>query len=190
MDKNKNIIIIRHFETFKDENNNERIYYNESSRKLKKYLEFIEKYINNNSNANNSQKINKIKIFTSNYDRTIITSLIICNGLKSEIISNRLKSIEIFEPVITDILDRDPHKKKHKEICKKITNDINNKLNEDTLYLFITHSSLICNIFNCFCKLYSNEYKKVSKSHIHRYSLSYIKKTKKICEYDFNINMK
>lgn len=180
----KNIIIIRHFETFKDANNNERIYYNKSLKKSNEYLEFIEKYINNNP------KINKIKLLTSNHDRTIMTSLIISNGLKSKIIYNKLTSIEIYEPIISNILDRDPHKKKHKEICKKIINNIDSKLTENTLYLFITHSSLIFNLFNCFCNLYSNEYIKIPKSHIHKNSLSYIKKTKKSFEYDFNINMK
>lgn len=72
---NENIIIIRHFETFKDENNNERIYYNKSLKKSEKYLEFIKKYINDNP------KITKIKFFTSKHDRTIMTSLIISNGL-------------------------------------------------------------------------------------------------------------
>lgn len=180
----KNIIIIRHFETFKDENNNERIYYNKSLKKLEKYLEFIIKYINDNP------KINKIKFLTSKYDRTIMTSLIISNGLKSKIINNKLRTIEIHDPIITDIADRDPHKQKHKEICKKIIYEVDNKLSENTLYLFTTHSSLIYNIFNCFCKLYSSEYKKIPKTHIHTYSLSYMKKTKKSFEYDFNINMK
>jgi len=184
MDKKKNIIIIRHFETFKDENNNERIYYNKSLKKIEKYLEFIKKYMNDNL------KINKIKFFTSKYDRTIMTSLIIANGLKSKIINNQLRTIEIYNPIITDVVDRDPRKQKNKEICNKIIYDVDNKLSENTLYLFITHSSSICNIFNCFCKLYSTGHKKISKTHIHRYSLSYIKKTKKTFECDFNINMK
>lgn len=180
----KNIIIIRHFETFKDKNNNERIYYNKSLKKLEKFLEFIKKYINDNP------EINKIKIFTSKYDRTIMTSLIISNGLKSKIINNKLRLIEIHDPIIMDIVDRDPQQLKHKEICNKIIYKIDNKLNENTLYLFITHSSLIHNIFNCFCKLYSSKSIKIPKTNIHNYSLSYMKKTKKSFEYDFNINMK
>lgn len=109
---------------------------------------------------------------------------------KSKIINNEFRTIEIYNPIITDIVDRDPHEKKHKEICNKIIYEVNNKLSENTLYLFITHSSLIYNIFNCFCKLYSSKYKKIPKTHIHRYSLSYMKKTKKTFECNFNINMK
>lgn len=180
----KNIIIIRHFETFEDSNKNEKIDYEKSLKKSGKYIEFIQNYIIENPN------INKIKFFTSKHDRTIMTSLILCSGLKTKIISNQLKSIEIFEPAIIDILDRDPLKINHKKVCNKIKNNVNDKLNDNTLYLFITHSSLIYNLFTCFCKLYSSKYKSESKTHIHTYSLSYIKKTTGSLKYNFNINMK
>lgn len=180
----KNIIIIRHFETFEDTNKNEKINYEKSLIKSPKYIEYIIKYINDNPN------INKIKFYTSKYDRTIMTSLILCNGLKSQIILNKLKTIKIYDPIITDILNRDPHKKNHKEICNNIKNSINDKLKDDTLYLFVSHSSLIYNLFECLCKLYSSKYKGETKNRIHTYSLSFIKKTKNSLKYDFNVNMK
>lgn len=180
----KNIIIIRHFETFKDDTKCEKIDYNKSLKKSVKYVKYIQNYIDENSN------IKKIKFFTSKHDRTIMTSLILCSGIKTKIISNELNSIEIYDPVISDMIDRDPTKTNYKKVCKKINNSVNEKLSDDTLYIFVTHSSLIYNLFNCLCKLYSDKYKEKPKSHIHTYSLSLIKKTKKTLTCDFNINMK
>lgn len=185
MSEDKNIIILRHFETFEDSHKNEKIYYSKSLKKSLKFINYIENYVNS------KKKINKIKFFTSKHERTIITSLIISNGLKSNIITNGTKNIEIFDPVISDLLDRDPRKEKYNKVCEKIKNKINDELCGDTLYIFISHSSLIYNLFECFCNLYSNNYdKKIKQNYIHTYSLSLINKTKKTLKCEFNINMR
>lgn len=182
--EDKNIIIIRHFETMKDSDGNEKVLYDKSLIKSIKFIEFIKKYLENKPN------IKKIKFYVSKHDRTIISALILCNQIKSKIISNQFNMIEIFDPVITDIIDRDPKLKKHKETCNKIKNNLEPYLNSDTLYIFVSHSSVIYNLFECFCKIFSNKYKEKYTGKIHSYSLSYINKQKNRIIYDFNINMK
>ena len=72
----------------------------------------------------------------------------------------------------------------------KKCNALNPKLNGDTLYIFISHSSTILNLFEYFCKIYSSKYNKKYTNKIHSYSLSFITKTSDRLMFDFNINMK
>lgn len=180
----KNIIIMRHFETFEDSHGNEKINYNQSLDKSENFIVFIKEYIEKNKN------INKIRFYTSKHERTIISALILCNKLKSNIISNKLNPIEICDPIITDLIDRDPNKKKYKNNCIKIINKIENKLKNDTLYIYVSHSSTIYNLFNCFYKLYSPKNSEKFINKIHSYSLSFLTKKKNRLIYDFNINMR
>lgn len=180
----KNIIIIRHFETFEDSHGNEKINYNKSLNKSENYVVFIKEYIKKNKN------INKIKFYTSKHERTIITALILSNKLKSNIISKKLNSIEICDPIITDLIDRDPSKKKYKNNCIKIINEIDAKIKSDTLYIYVSHSSTIYNLFDCFYKLYSSKNSEKFINKIHSYSLSFLSKKKNRLTFDFNINMR
>lgn len=180
----KNIIIMRHFETFEDSKGNEKIKYEKSLDKSEKFINFIKEYIEKNKN------INRIRFYTSKHERTIISALIICNKLKSNIILNKLSPIDIHDPVITNLIDRDPNKKKYKNNCIKIKNEIDSKLKKDTLYIFVTHSSTIYNLFRCFYKLYSSNYNEKFVNKIHSYSLSFLTKNKKDLIFDFNINMR
>jgi hypothetical protein len=179
----KNIIIIRHFKTFEDDKGNEKILYKKSLSRSVKFVDFIKKYVNEN------KSINKIKIYTSNQDRTIMTAFILISKLKSEIISSELKNVNIFEPIITDIIDRDPKKNKYKGVCDKIKNIIEPKLKNDTLYVFITHSSLIFNLFECFYNIYTDKNVAKTNKNIHSYSLSFMTKTNNHLKSKFNINM-
>ncbi len=175
---------MRHFETIKDSRNNEKILYDKSLEKSLIFTEFIKKYLDDRPN------INRIKFYVSKHERTIISALILSNQIKSKIILNKFKPIEISDPVIIDIIDRDPKAKKHKKNCNKIKNDLEPTLKNNTLYIFVSHSSIIFNLFECFCKFYSNKYKENFINKIHSYSLSFINKTKDRLIYDFNINMK
>jgi hypothetical protein len=181
----RNIIIFRHFETWIDDKGQERIYYEKSLKKSEKFIKFIIKYISD------KQYINKIKFHTSEHDRTIMTSLILVSKLKSEMIVNNMKQIKIYEPTIIDILNRDPSKKKYKKNCDKFKNKINNKLKDDTLYIYVTHSSTIYNLFKYMCKFYSRgKFKKNYIDKIHTYSLSFISKVDKHLTYDFNVDIR
>jgi len=181
---NKNIIIIRHFETKKDNHGNEKILYDKSLKKSIKFVNYIEKYLANNPN------INKIKFYVSEQERTIITALILSNQIKSNIIQNKFVKIEIDEPIITNFINRDPKAKKQKIICDKIKNDFNSKIKNDILYIFVSHSSVIFNLFECFCKSYYYKYNEKYSKKIHSYSLSFISKKNNMLEYDFNLNLK
>ena len=180
----KNIIIMRHFETFEDSNGNEKINYEKSLDKSENFINFIKEYIEKNKN------ISRIRFYTSKHERTIISALIMCNKLKSNIILNKLGPIDIYDPIITDLIDRDPQKKKYKNNCIKIKNEIDAKFKSDTLYIFVTHSSTIYNLFECFFKLYSSKYNEKFVNKIHSYSLSFLTKKKKNLIFDFNINMR
>lgn len=175
---------MRHFETFEDSNGNEKIYYSKSLDKSYKFIKFIHEYLNKNKN------VNKIKFYTSKHDRTIISALILCNKIREKIISKEFHTIEIFDPIITDLIDRDPKKIKNKKMCEKIKNNVDKKFKSDTLYIFITHSSTIYNLFECFCKLYSTKYTENFVNKIHAYSISFITKTNDRLIYEFNINMR
>ncbi len=180
----RNIIIMRHFETIKDTSGNEKILYDKSLEKSKQFTEFIRKYLEN------KPEINKIVFYVSKHERTLISALILSNQIKSKIILNKLRPIQINDPVINDIIDRDPKKKKNKKTCEKIKNDLDPVLKSDTLYIFVSHSSVILNLFECFCKSYSGKYNDKLENKIHSYSLSLINKSDKRLIYDFNINMR
>jgi len=185
----KNIIIMRHFKTFDDFFGNQKIIYDKSLIQSNLFVDFIINHLTTN------KYINKIKIYTSNHERTIDTVNILISKLKSKIIKKKIKSIEIFDPIISNTIDRDPLKKKHINICQKIKNEIESKLKHDTLYIFTTHSSLIYNLFECFLNIYADKNKelinlKKIKKHIHSYSLSFISIKNDNLKYKFNINMK
>ena len=181
----RNIIILRHFETWVDKKGQERIYYDKSLKKSDKFVKFIKKYISD------KQYINNIKFYTSEHDRTIMTSLILVSKLKSLIVNNNDKQIKMHEPIIIDMLNRDPNKKKYKNNYHKFKNEIDNKLKNDTLYIYVTHSSTIYNLFKYLSKFYSDKkYKQKHIDKIHTYSLSFISKDDNQLTCDFNINMK
>jgi hypothetical protein len=180
---NKHIIIMRHFETFKDKHGKEKIYYDDSNDKSVVFVNFIKDYINKHPD------INKIKFYSSNHERTLMTSLIVSSCIKSEIINGNFKKINIDDPSINNIIDRDPSKKKHIKRCEIINQKINNKLKDDTLYIFITHSSVISNLFYCFVNMFAKKDFKTKSEKIHSYSLSYITKIDNKLTWDFNIKL-
>jgi len=102
----KNIIIMRHFKTFDDFFGNQKIIYDKSLIQSNLFVDFIINHLTTN------KYINKIKIYTSNHERTIDTVNILISKLKSKIIKKKIKSIEIFDPIISNTIDRDPLKKK------------------------------------------------------------------------------
>lgn len=180
----KNIFIIRHFETTTDNNKNKKISYKKSLIYLELFVNFIKKHISENP------YIKSIKFYTSEHDRTIITAYMLFSKLQTDIILNNIESIDIHKPEISDIIDRDPKKNKHQSVCKQIINKIEPKFKSDTLYIFITHSSLISNLFKCFYNIYTdNDIKKIDKK-IHSYSLSFISKIDDKLTYKFNVNMR
>lgn len=182
---NRNIIIFRHLKTWIDDKGYERIQYDKSLKKSEKFVKFIKKFISD------KQYINKIKFYTSEHDRTIMTSLILVSKLKSEMIDNNINQIKIYETTIIDILNRDPTKKKYKTNYNNFKNKIDKKLNDDTLYIYVTHSSTIYNLFEYLCKFYSDgKYKQNYIDKIHTYSLSFISKTDNRLTYDFNIDIR
>ena len=171
------IMIIRHFDTYKD---NEKIKYKESFIKSELFVNYIKKFIDR------YPKINKIKFYTSDYDRTIMTSLILSSNLKNKIIDNQFEKIKINDPKITKILDRDPKKKKKYKIGDFFADTSDSKLNDDTLYIYITHSSVIYNLFKSILEYCTND--KIDNFHerIHRYSISTITKNNDKIKYVFN----
>jgi len=181
---NINLIIIRHFKTFRDQKNNEKIKYNNAFEHSTSFIKFIK------NTLDKSPEINNIKFITSPQERTIITGLIISNCIKNEIIEKKIKNnIKITEPVIDDILDRDPNKEKEKDMHDYFKNNSLN-FNSNTLYIYITHSSVIYTFFKCLM-----DFLKVSttfdlEKHISSYSLTYVGKKENTIKYKFNKNMK
>lgn len=184
MTKNFNIIIIRHFKTTNNKNKEEKIIYEDAFDQAKPFINFINKYINK------YDKIDKIKFISSPQDRTIITGLIISSILKSDIIENKIKKIIIEDPIIEEVIDRDPHKKKHITTCKVLSKKISEEYDENTLYIFITHSSLIYNTFSCLLNSHLKNKLDNFAEKIHSYSLSYIVKRNNKITYEFNKNLK
>ena len=185
MTQNFNIIIIRHFKTVNDKKNKEeKIIYKDAFEQSKPFIKFIKKYVDKYN------KINKIKFISSPQDRTIMTGLIISTILKSDIIENRIKKIIIEDPIIEEVIDRDPHKKKHIITCKVLKEQISKEYDENTLYIFITHSSLIYNTFSCLLNSYLKDKIEFFAEKIHSYSLSYIIKSNNKISYEFNKNLK
>ena len=132
------------------------------------FAEYIKKIIKEFSD------IKKIKFYTSDHERTIMTALILSSTLKSEVIKNNLPKIEIYDPIIDNIVDRDPNKIKANYICNSFHNLIDKKIKDDTLYIYITHSSIISNLFTCILDYLSNKKGGYFNKKIYNYSLSYI----------------
>lgn len=167
----KHIIIIRHFKT--DKYN--KINYNTANNDAELFIKTIMNYIINNN-------INEVRFITSPQERTILTSLIICNILKDNI-----KDINILNPIINNIIDRDPkHNNKH-EIQKYFKSIVKN-YTKNTLYIYITHSSVYHTIFQSIVNIL-NEKKYIKKEKIYHYSLSIISFNSKELYYKFNIDM-
>ena len=175
--ENKYLMIIRHFETHK---NSEKIKFNNSFTKSQMFINYIKKFIKKYTN------IKKIKFYTSNQDRTIITSLILSSNLKNEIINDTILNLQIYEPEINDILDRDPKKIKKNDTCKYFKNIIKKSMDNDTLYIYITHSSVIYNLFKCIVKNITNEKFDIPDKRIHSYSMSTFVKCDDKIHYSFN----
>jgi hypothetical protein len=166
--ENKYIMLIRHFESYYDSYNHEKIKYKDSFYKSIIFAEYIKKIIKE------FPEIKKIKFYTSDHEITIMTALVISSTLKSELIKNNLPKIEIYDPVIDNIVDRDPKKIKAKYTCKSFHNLIEKKLKHDTLYIYITHSSIISNLFSCILDYLSNKKNENFHKKIYNYSFSYI----------------
>ena len=174
-----NIIIIRHFKTKKDNNNQEQIIYDNIYEIAQKYINFIVKILSKKSN------INKIIMLMSPQDRTIITSLIISTLIKNEIIKNNITGISIIEPEIDKILDRDPYKIKKKKISNNIYEKITS-FDQNTLYIYVSHSSVIYNIYKNIVEYATQLKLKKFSEKITSYSLSYVIKNKDNYIYEFN----
>ena len=179
-----NIFIIRHFKTFYDSNDLEKIRYEKGFDQSKFFVEFIGKFIDKNP------KINKIKFITSPQDRTIITSLIISSNLKTYILKQKIRNIEIIDPVIDKQVDRDPKKKRKDNVCGYFKNKIQSEFNDNTIYIYITHSSIIYNTFKCIIDNMVHKTTTDFNEKIHGFSLSYLIKSKDKIHFEFNKNMK
>lgn len=185
MKKNCFIIFIRHFETYNSSKNKERINYSTSFESASGFVENI-KFI-----ADKYPQIKKIKFLTSDHERTLLTSLVISSKLKSEILEKKFKYIDINDPVINEFVDRDPQKKNKHVICNYFYKKIESSFDDDTLYIIVTHSSIIYNLFKCileFCV--GNEFSEFENKRIHGYSLSYITKYDNKVTYGFNKKIK
>ena len=178
--KNKYLMLIRHFETFQNSKNKEKIKFKESFNKSIWFIDFIEIYIKK------YPQIKKIKFFTSEHERTIMTSLILSSSIKSEILKNKFLNIQIFDPIINDMIDRDPKKKNKKNVCIYFKKNIEELFEEDTLYIYITHSSIIYNLFKCILENILNTKFEHFNKRIHDYSISCIAKTNDKLSYIFN----
>ena len=178
--KNKYLMLIRHFETYYDSNKHEKIKFNDSFYKASIFAEHIKKFIKE------FPEIKKIKFYTSNRERTIMTALVLSSTLKSELIKNNLQNVEIYDPVIDNIVDRDPKKIKIDHICNTFYNLIDKKFKDNTLYIYVTHSSIICDLFRCVLEYLVN--KKTDNFHkkIYNYSLSYVVRKNDKVSYLFN----
>lgn len=201
MGKNLNIILIRHFKTFYDSNKNEKIDYEDSFDYATLFINKIKEHIDKYEN------IKKIKFISSNQDRTLMTSLVISSKIKSDILNNKFKKIKIYDPKINDMVDRDPNKK-NKEKMSKYFNKKIKKFDQDTLYIIISHSSVIYNLFNCILEScsginlnnhnpnnnnqYNNQHNNQYNNHlhIHSFSISWIFKYNNIVDYELNQKIK
>lgn len=175
--KNKYLMIIRHFETYK---NKEKIKFNESFEKSQYFINYIENFIKK------YPEIKKIKFYTSDQERTIMTSLILSSNLKSEIIKNKISNIHIYDPVINNKIDRDPKKKNKHHTCNYFKNIVDKSLSDDTLYIYITHSSIISNLFKCILEYLANDDIDDFNKRIHHYSISTVVKFNDKVHYNFN----
>lgn len=178
------IMLIRHFKTINNSNNEEKINYDKSFQKAEIFSIYIYDFIKKHPS------IKKIKFYTSEKERTLVTALVISSKIKSNIIEKKQKYIEIYDPIIENNIDRDPKKQNKEKICNYFNDKINNIFEEDTLYIYITHSSIIHNLFKCMlevCAGKSIDDFQIKK--IHGYSLSFIAKNDNKISYGFNYKM-
>lgn len=179
------IIIMRHLKTYKDTKKQEKIIYDDAFEKTKSYVAFLIKVLEKNANITN------IKIVCSPQERTLMTGLILSSSLKSQFIKNDKlkKNINIMDPIIEKHIDRDPKKERNN---KYYLDAINTHYKTDTICIFITHSSIIYNLYKCILENIKNIKLDDFDKKIKSYSLSYIYKNKnknKIYN-KFNIDMK
>ena len=175
--KNKYIMIVRHFETFKGV---EKIKFRESFEKSQLFINYIESFIDK------YPEIKKIKFYTSNQERTIMTSIILSSNLKSEIINNNIFNLKIYDPVINDNLDRDPKKIYKIKTCNYFKNIIDKSLDDKTLHIYVTHSSVIYNLFKCMLEYLTDSKIDDFNKKIHSYSISTIVGKNDRISYSFN----
>lgn len=185
INKNCYIILIRHFKTYINSKNKEKINYSTSFENSHGFIEniksFTEKY----------PQIKKIKFLTSDHERTLLTSLVISTKLKSEILKKKLKYIEIDDPVINVFVDRDPFKKNKNLVCEYFNKKIENSFNDNTLYVIVTHSSIIYNLYKCIFEIFTeDEFTEYENKKIHSYSFSYIIRNDNRISYSFNKKIK
>lgn len=178
------IMLFRHFKTSINLNGEEKINYSNSFQRAEIFVnqinDFIKKY----------PQIKKIKFFTSDKERTLVTSLVISSKIKSNIIEKKQKSIKIYDPLIEKNIDRDPKKIYKDKICNYFNDKINYSYEEDTLYIYITHSSVIHNLFKCMLEECTGKpVEDFKNKKIHGYSLSYIAKKNGKVTYEFNNKM-
>lgn len=177
------IIVLRHFKTYTDTKRQEKIIYDDAFEKTKPYIDFIIKVLEKNANIKN------IKFICSPQERTIMTGLILSSSLKSKIITNEklIKNIDISDPIIEKNIDRDPKKER---LIKYYLETKNKYYDDDTICIFVTHSSIIYNLYKCILEDIKNIELENFNKKIKSYSMSYIYKNKNKIYNKFNINMK
>ena len=187
MNNNKYIIMIRHFETYRNIKNKEKVNYNESFNKANNFIKNIKLFLNKHPNITN------IKFLTSEHERTLVTSLILSSAFKNEIINKKIV-INIEDPIILDFIDRDPKKSNIKHNTSNFIKYLNNNKSNNTLLIFITHSSCLSYLFNsCINNVYSYFSKNVPVINIEQkifdYSLSTLSVHDTVIDYTFNKNI-
>jgi hypothetical protein len=170
-------MIIRHFDTVRG---TDKIKFNESLEKSHQFVyyisEFLDKY----------PEIKKIKFYTSDQDRTIITSLILSSKLKSEIIRKKINNLQVYDPTINNKIDRDPKKKYKIQTCNYFKYIVDKTFDDKTLYIYITHSSIIYDLFKCITEYLINDRVEIQNNKIHSYSISTIISNNDKVNYTFN----
>lgn len=177
------LLILRHFKTTKDSKKNEKIIYDDAFDRSESFANFIIIFLKEHPN------IHKVKFITSPQDRTIMTALVISSMFKTKIFEDKIIDIEIIDPLIDKMIDRDPHKKKKNAIFKYFKNNIRKDNSKHTLYVYVSHSSIIHNMFKAIVNICSNNNILVRKEHIYAYSLSYIFNNGYDLTYEYNKNM-
>ena len=173
-------MLIRHFETFYNDDGQEKIKYKKSFSKGSLFINFIKSYLSKYTG------IKKIRFYTSDYERTLLTSLVLSSLSETEIIDGTLSGVKIYDPVLNEMIDRDPKKRNKKNVCEYFKKNIETSFEPDTLYIYITHSSVIYNLFKCVLDwVLEREMPDFSKR-IHGYSVSYISKIDNRVSYMFN----
>ena len=171
---NNHHIIIRHFKT-----KNDKLNYSKSYDEAVPYINFLKSYIE-------KYNINEVIIYTSSYERTLMTSLILYIELK-EILNYK---IHIQKPLLSKYLERQTNKFKQQSIVNHFKSDYNTK---GKLIINITHSSIYLKVFHGLLQGMNSEdldiNKLVDNIHIHSHSLSFLTDISSEVKYGFNIKM-